>query len=177
MRNFARNGAARRLLAMAATMSCPKCDQPLARVTTNHAVFWRCDACRGVAIGVNALRRTFAQDQINAVWSRARDEQGSPAAACPSCRNQMIEVTATDEPEPRIEVCRICHFLWFDADELAHLTPLQPKPERAEPRLSPEARQAIAIAEVQFMASRTERDEIADEVWSQLTRMFTTIAS
>ena len=161
---------------MAATMSCPKCDQPLAKVTTNHGVFWRCEGCRGVAIGLDALRRTFVRDQVNAIWRRAREEHGSPAAACPSCRNQMIEVTATGEPEPRIEVCRICHFLWFDADELSRLTRLQPKAQRAEPGLSPEARQELAIAQVQAHGRHDEADEIAEDVWAAINAILTAVA-
>jgi Zn-finger nucleic acid-binding protein len=156
---------------MAPTMSCPKCDAPLVRVTTDHAVFWRCESCRGTAIGVDALRRTFARYQINALWCRAREAQGSPAAACPSCRNQMIEVAATDRPEPRIEVCRICHFLWFDVDELAALTPLPPKVQTEPPELPAEARQAIAVAEVELINRRAERDEVAEEFWWQLVRL------
>ena len=88
----------------------------------------------------------------------------------------MIEVAATGEPEPRVEVCRICHFLWFDADELSRLKPLPPKVAAVQPELSPEARQAIAIAEVQLIARRAERDEFADEVFGQLARIFVATA-
>ena len=159
-----------------ATMSCPKCHQPLARVATSHGVFWRCGGCSGVAIGLDVLRRTFAREQINTVWRRARTEEGSPAAACPSCRNQMIEVAATDQPEPRIEVCRLCHFLWFDADELSRLTPLPPKPREEEERLSAEGRQALAIAEVELMRRAAELEKNpTDEVWLRLARIFASI--
>ena len=153
-------------------MSCPRCDQPLVRTTTGHTVFWRCENCHGTAIGLQALRRTFARDEINAVWRRAREKQGSPAAACPSCRNQMIEVAATARPEPRIEVCRICHFLWFDADELAAFAPLPPQPPETEEQLSAEARQALAIAEVEVMGRAAQPEkEASDKVWVQLARM------
>jgi Zn-finger nucleic acid-binding protein len=160
----------------AATMSCPKCDAPLGRVTTSHGVFWRCDGCRGTAIGLEALRRTFARDQINALWRRAREAQGSPAAACPSCRNQMIEVAATAQPEPRIEVCRICHFLWFDADELAAFAPLPPDSAPAETPLPPEARQALALAELDLIRRKADREErrVADEFWITLAHLFST---
>ena len=81
----------------------------------------------------------------------------------------MIEVSATEEPEPRIEVCRICHFLWFDADELTRLTPLPPKAPAAEPQLSPEAREALAVAEVETMGRAAQREnEASDDVWGRL---------
>ena len=151
-------------------MSCPKCDQPLVKTTTGHGVFWRCENCRGTAIGLQALRRTFARDEINAVWRRARDKEGSPAAACPSCRNQMIEVAATSQPEPRIEVCAICHFLWFDADELAAFAPLPPKPnEEPDEEMSAKAREALALAEVEMMGRAAQREkEASDDAWVRL---------
>ena len=160
----------------AATMNCPKCDQPLAKKTTSHAVFWRCEGCHGTAIGIDVLRRSFAREQINAMWQRARTADGSPAAACPSCRNQMIEVAATETPEPRIEVCRVCHFLWFDADELAGLTPLSPKQPPVERMLPPEVRQALAIAEVELVTQNAQREErrAADQFWIELARLFST---
>ena len=157
---------------MAGMMSCPKCDQPLVKTTTSHGLFWRCENCRGTAIGLQALRRTFARDEINGVWRRAREKKGSPAAACPSCRNQMIEVAATAQPEPRIEVCAICHFLWFDADELAALAPLPPKPKELEEEMPPKAREALAIAEVEIMGRAAQREkEASDEVWVRLAHM------
>lgn len=161
---------------MAGTMSCPKCDQPLTKTTTNHGVFWRCPSCAGTAIGLQALRRTFVREQINAVWRRAREEQGSPAAACPSCRNQMIEVAATDAPEPRIEICRLCHFLWFDADELAGLKPLPPTQPTADEMLSPQAREALALAELDLIRRNAEREErrVGDEFWTTLAQLFST---
>ena len=155
-------------------MNCPKCDQLLAKKTTSHAVFWRCEGCHGTAIGIDVLRRSFARDQINAMWQRARTADGSPAAACPSCRNGMIEVAATEAPEPRIEVCRICHFLWFDADELTGLTPLPPKQPPAEQTLSAEARQALAIAELDLIRRNAEREDrrVADDFWLELAQLF-----
>ena len=87
----------------------------------------------------------------------------------------MIEVAATDAPEPRIEVCRLCHFLWFDADELTGLTPLPPKRALADDRaLPPEARQALAIAEVELIRRNAEREErrVADEFWSTVAQLF-----
>ena len=84
----------------------------------------------------------------------------------------MIEVAATAQPEPRIEVCRICHFLWFDAEELAAFAPLPPKSQETEEQLSVEARQALAIAEVEVMGRAANRErEASDEVWVQVARM------
>jgi Zn-finger nucleic acid-binding protein len=145
---------------MPRSLSCPRCHQQLEKTTTPHGVFFGCPSCGGKALGVDVLRRTFAREEINAVWRRAVSSEGTAGPACPSCRNAMIEVSATADEHPlRIDVCRLCHFLWFDADELARFTPLPPKPEPAEQELPPEARQALAIAQVQLMAEQAERQE------------------
>ena len=126
-------------------------------------MFFGCRSCGGKALGIDVLRRTFAREQINAVWRRAISGEGTAGPACPSCRNGMVEVSATEEELPlRIDVCRLCHFLWFDGDELARLTPLPPKPATAEPELPVTARQALAIAKVELMAEQAEREERAE---------------
>ncbi len=145
---------------MANKLTCPRCHQQLQKTTTAHGVFFGCPLCGGKALGLDVLRRTFARDEINAVWRRAIRSEGSRGTACPSCRNAMIEVSATSGEQPlRIDVCRLCHFLWFDADELVQLTPLPPQPAPREPELSTEARQALALAQVEMVAQQAERQE------------------
>ncbi|MBA2432843.1 MAG: zf-TFIIB domain-containing protein, partial [Chthoniobacterales bacterium] len=137
-----------------------RCHHPLGKTTSPHGVFWSCAECGGKALGMDVLRRTFARDQINAVWRRAVAGTGAPGTACPSCRNAMIEVSASHDPEPlRIDVCRLCHFLWFDAEELARFTPLPPKPAPVVEELPLEARQALALAEVKSRSQQAERHE------------------
>ncbi|MBA3272867.1 MAG: zf-TFIIB domain-containing protein [Chthoniobacterales bacterium] len=103
---------------MSAPLRCPTCSRELTKTTTSHGLFWSCAACGGNALGVDVLRRTFAPDQINALWRRALTGEGSLGRACPSCSNAMIEVAATSEPQPRVDVCRLCSFVWFDTEEL-----------------------------------------------------------
>jgi hypothetical protein len=73
----------------------------------------------------------------------------------------MIEVAATDQPEPRIDVCRLCHFVWFDAEEINHFAPLPPISKPAD--LPRKARERFALARFKKMAS-----EPADNWWKQL---------
>ena len=84
----------------------------------------------------------------------------------------MIEVAATAQPAPRIEVCRICHFLWFDADELAAFAPLPAVPARAETPLPAETRETLAIAELELIKRKADHDErkVANEFWDTLAR-------
>jgi len=138
---------------MASTLSCPRCQQQLERTTTPHGVFYGCAGCGGKALGVDVLRRTFARDEINAVWRRAITGEGTAGRACPSCRNAMLEVSATEGEQPlRIDVCRLCHSLWFDADELVRLTPLPPNVARASGLRDSDTRKPEARATPEWQA-------------------------
>lgn len=135
-----------------------------------HGLFWRCPGCGGSALGLDLLRRTFRGEQLNDVWQRVVHEEGVLAAPCPGCGNAMREIIAAGPP---LEVCRVCHFFWFDAGELQRLSPL-PAPAPA-PEMPPAARQALAIAKVQMMAE-AERDDLRgeapDELWKRLVGYF-----
>jgi Zn-finger nucleic acid-binding protein len=45
----------------------------------------------------------------------------------------MQEVTLSDAATVRVDVCRICHFVWFDAHETDTLVPrkIAPKPRKS----------------------------------------------
>lgn len=149
---------------IAASMTCPKCRTPLQSVRMAHGVFWRCENCAGRALGINLLRRTFVRDAINSVWRRAIKSEGQISRACPSCLNAMIEVAATNQPEPRVDVCRLCHFVWFDAEEISHFAPL---PDAKPPKLRQNAREVLALVKVKRMAS-----EPTDPWWRQIAEFF-----
>jgi Zn-finger nucleic acid-binding protein len=110
---------------------CPKCNLPLTRVGTSMGVFWTCSNCGGRAVTVELLRRTFKPDSINPLWRHAISGQEPPAArACPSCRRAMLEVPLSDKSTVRVDVCRLCHFVWFDAHETETLVPLSVPPKK-----------------------------------------------
>lgn len=86
----------------------------------------------------------------------------------------MIEVAATDEPQPRIDVCRLCHFVWFDADELAHFTPLAAAETPAAPELPAKAREALAMLQVEQLARQEEAGSVTeppDELWKRIAAL------
>ena len=82
----------------------------------------------------------------------------------------MIEVNLSDKATVKVDVCRICHFVWFDAHEVDTLVP-RPPPS-ATPALSQKARQAIAMLKVEQLAEEargTDFDsEPPDEWWKQI---------
>ena len=109
---------------------CPACRIPLTEIRTGSGIIWRCEKCDGRAVGLQLLRRTFAGESINPLWLRAVHNEGSRARPCPSCSNPMIEVAADSSGGIKIEVCKVCEFLWFDAGETQ---PLQVRPPPKPP--------------------------------------------
>src|SRR5438552_1623456 len=97
---------------------CPRCNVPLKKVQSTGRVFWRCDRCDGRAITLELLRRTFTAESINPLWLHAIRGEGTKAGPCPSCRNPMIDVELSENAKVDVDVCRICHMVWFDPHEM-----------------------------------------------------------
>lgn len=122
---------------------CPRCSVPLQVTRTAHGVFWGCGKCGGRAITVELLRRTFTPESINPLWLHAIRNEGVSSCACPSCGNNMTEVSLADEGSVRVDVCKLCHFVWFDMAETDSLrAQIHPRPrevtrKRAEADASP----------------------------------------
>ena len=150
---------------------CPACRLPLGEVRMPHGVFWACSRCGGRALSVELLRRTFTGDSINFFWSRVIAQLGAPGRDCPCCGRSMTEVAlANTLDSARIDVCQLCHFVWFDADEISVLAPRNPNA-----RPSPEARQATALLEIERLARAAEgRDldgALLDAWWKKVVRV------
>jgi membrane associated rhomboid family serine protease len=116
----------------------------------------------------------FVRDVIDRMWRRAVTNEGITARPCPDCRHRMIEVAATDHPRPRVEVCRTCHFVWFDADEMAAFRPLPAM--TIQRRLPRKARELLAMARVEQLAREAQGDDWAsdppDAWWKSLAGLF-----
>jgi len=86
----------------------------------------------------------------------------------------MIEVKLSDKATVRVDVCRICHFVWFDAHEVDTLVP-RPVPS-APPEMPQKAREAVAMLKLQQMAEEAHRpdfySEPPDEWWQQIAHFF-----
>src|SRR2546421_13010881 len=100
-----------------ADLTCPRCNLVLKEVRTSKGIFWACDQCGGRAITVELLRRIFTPESINPLWLHAIRGEGAKASPCPSCRNPMIDVQLSENAKVDVDVCRICHMVWFDAQE------------------------------------------------------------
>ncbi|HEY6153308.1 MAG TPA: rhomboid family intramembrane serine protease [Candidatus Udaeobacter sp.] len=151
---------------------CPRCKVPLKEVRTSGGVLYGCDVCGGRAVTIELLRKRFTPESINPLWLHATRSEGRVGLPCPLCRQAMIGVALPNQAETYIDVCRHCHFIWFDAHEADTLVPRQPQPVTAEPALPQKAREMLAMAEVERLSKQAEGsdfDSVApDESWKQI---------
>ncbi|MBL9079959.1 MAG: rhomboid family intramembrane serine protease [Planctomycetes bacterium] len=138
-------------------MRCPADGANLQRVRMRAGGFvWACGRCNGRAIALPVLRRNFAAGVDRAVWKEAF--HGPPNGVdCPSCGRAMTVARVQFDDEPvALDVCRACALVWFDPAE--HLQ-LPPAPEPPSDGLTPEARQQLAILEVQATMRRWQESD------------------
>ena len=149
---------------------CPSCQLPLTEVRTSHGIFWSCQKCGGRTVSVELLRRTFTPESINPLWLHALRGEGQSGRNCPVCRRPMTEVELSDQAEVKVDVCRLCHFVWFDATEVENLVPRSVPPPK--PELPQKAREAIAMAKVQQLAEQARGTDFdsspPDEWWKEI---------
>ena len=161
--------------ALNADLLCPACRIPLVELRTGNGIIWHCEKCDGRAVGLQLLRRTFTPASINPLWLHAIHNEGRIARPCPSCGNSMIEVALDSSTGIKVEVCRICEFVWFDASETQTLQ-VRPSPKPPPPPLPQEAREAIALAKVQQLAEQARGSDFdsvpPDEWWKSIAAFF-----
>ena len=105
-------------------------------------MFWTCPSCAGRLVGMGPLRKELPRPVLNAIWAKVRDEQGVERRTCPCCSHKMREVYPEHTPRlPALDVCRLCHVVWFDPQEFEILPRIQRAPDRD---LYTETRRAIA---------------------------------
>jgi len=82
----------------------------------------------------------------------------------------MIEVELSERAAVDIDVCRLCHFVWFDMREVETLIP-RPLPAAA-PEMPQAAREAIAMLKVEELAEQARGTDFdsapPDEGWKQI---------
>jgi membrane associated rhomboid family serine protease/Zn-finger nucleic acid-binding protein len=151
---------------------CPRCKVPLKEVRTSGGVLYSCDGCGGRAVTIELLRKRFTPESINPLWLHAMQGEGRVGLPCPSCRQPMIGVALSDRAEISVDVCKHCHFIWFDAHEVDTLVPRQPKPAPVAPELPQKAREMLAMAEVERLSKQAEGPDLdsaaPEESWKQI---------
>ena len=159
---------------MATELICPRCNTSLKQVRMSGRIFWACPQCDGRAVTVELLRRTFTPESINPLWLHAMRGQGSSSRVCPSCLQLMIEVALSDAAGVNVDVCRHCHFVWFDAHEIDSLVP-QPIPSPPA-ELPQQIREQLALAKVQQLAEEARGSDFDSapphERWKSIAAFF-----
>lgn len=143
---------------------CPRCNLALRPERGSFGIMWPCIACAGCAVGLPVLRELFTPDSINPLWLHAIDGKGQPGGACPSCRNVMTEVELSEDSAVKVDVCRLCQFVWFDVRGMDRLNPRpikEPLNERTE-TLPVRARELMATARVDQIAREAESKKAAE---------------
>ncbi len=134
---------------------CPECSNTLVRRENQYGIYKFCSSCEGRAVTLGVLRKTAARGPINRMWQKAREGDGVRLRDCPACDHKMIEVESRTNGEAHhLDVCTICHLIWFDRDELSLIPRIQDNEE--ERSLSPRARAALAIHDAQRIRDRDE---------------------
>lgn len=149
---------------------CPRChDVELIKMKGPSGIFWWCPSCDGRSATVALLRKNMPQSVVNALWQTAREGTHSQNTRCPACRKWMDEVPAGEQSTQFLDVCTRCQFVWFDAREYEAM-PCVLKPPTLEDRMSPEAREKIAILELDAIRERAKSGDWEDgapDAWWQ----------
>ncbi len=145
---------------------CPRCLIPLKENKMAQGIFWSCGNCGGRAVTVELLRRTFTPESINPLWLHAIRGEGLSSVGCPLCRRQMLQVALADGANVNVDVCRSCHFVWFDAHEVESLAP------KSATEISRDERERLAAEKMKRFHEQIDRYQINDTpaaaVWSTI---------
>ena len=150
---------------------CPRChDVQLTKLKGASGVFWWCSSCDGRSATVALLRRNMPSPVVNTLWQTARAGTHSQNTRCPACNKWMDEVPASGKESTQfLDVCTTCQFVWFDAREYEAM-PSVPRTPTLEDRMPSEAREKLAILELDSIRERAKSgdwDAAAPDEWWQ----------
>jgi membrane associated rhomboid family serine protease/Zn-finger nucleic acid-binding protein len=137
--------------------TCPRCQTTLnKRAVPSLGLVWVCPSCRGRAMTLELLRKAVSQPVVARLWQRACSGQYPAGAHCPTCyrRTAQVPILSAADKTTYLDVCVPCHVVWFDMHEFEALPKLPPKPSKRE-ELSPQAREALALARVEAMSNQS----------------------
>ncbi|MCA8966809.1 MAG: rhomboid family intramembrane serine protease [Planctomycetes bacterium] len=138
---------------------CPKCQGVLRRkrLPDRPGNSWQCRACGGQALTMALLRQMLVAPGPDELWGKALRGTDDPACKCPSCRGVMRSVDHEIAGDVvRVEVCKRCQMVWFDAHELGFFPAVQPPPEDPVPL---EVRQQLALAHVARQVDQVREED------------------
>lgn len=140
--------------------TCPNDQQTLIRTSVRRGVVWVCPSCGGRAAGLGVLRKSVESTLVTDLWTRARDGSATTGRPCPVCAQTMGLVSLDGDGTgtgPAVDVCRTCHFVWFDPQEFEVLHPTGAPAPVPESPIPEKAREILAIAESEAIRERVHR--------------------
>jgi membrane associated rhomboid family serine protease len=122
------------------------------------------------------LRKAVQREHVNELWQKGRSDEYPRKRHCPACGRMMAEAPLEAGGAPKhIDVCKGCHFIWFDAGELEAL-PKAKAPRGEYEDLPMETREAMALAKIEAQRREREGEEIGlstpENWWEIIPAMF-----
>lgn len=108
-----------------AIIDCPKCREPMRKLTLDETIIDRCEACWGIwldageRLKVTAKSKTAAMIDIGQV---RKDLDEVREVECPRCHVTMTHRRHPDQKHIGFEECSQCKGSFFDAGELRDLS-------------------------------------------------------
>ena len=119
--------------------SCPTCNVLLEAQKLEGIRLWKCASCRGFAISLPVVRKGLNKKTFKEIWQKLSSGETETGRPCPGCKKPLSVVEAGGHGGViKIDVCRICHIIWFDDKEFSDLPKVQPQ---ALPGDAPEVEQ------------------------------------
>ncbi len=146
---------------------CPSCGDRLVKQATDSGFVYACVGCGGRMAALPVLRKAGAtQEFLRDLWTKARDPKAPRFRLCPHCEGRMRQInTALGDPPVKLDVCKMCASIWFDASEFEFvpLKPLEVLPEE----LSQRAKEQLALMKIKLMRKRAQESATAppDQAW------------
>ncbi len=154
-------------------MRCPRCGRILRREKCGGAITFYCpDGC-GRYITLAALRTYGVEkENVNALWSNARNGNSIPGLRCPSCNLPMQQLKiGKDSITFDLDICTGCCGLWFDKGELEQI-PV--KTRKIADELPQKAKEILALHQIETIAEQGNSDicdggyNVPDAVWKYI---------
>lgn len=156
-------------------MICPRCRIPLEKVKVpgSKMAVYSCATCGGKAVSWPVVRGAIVPSLAIHMWQEARQQKERHGAACPMCSRAMALVVPRQLAEQvPVDICPSCYLAWFDRHEFESL-PQKPPPAEPAQDLSPQAREAVALATIRQIERKEEQtDDGPPELWHWLLGLF-----
>lgn len=100
---------------------CSECSLKLRPTEREGRRFYVCPNCLGRLIGFGQVRYFIGERGAGELW-RASEHIEATGRPCPSCSRPLRPILSHHKKlNFEVDVCRICHILWLDQGEDAHL--------------------------------------------------------